>query len=107
MWAANQMYPIDRMEAINRINITQDIAIRTHQTQMCNRDPIFTEEIQDRAGIQIREEMDVDVVEDKAEEEVQDVINTIPENPLVILFHPLEIPKWDVIYYLHKLRELK
>ena len=94
MWAANQMYPIDRMEAIIQINIIQDIVIRTHQTQT----QTFTEEIQDRTGIQIREAMDVDVVEDKAEEEVQDVINTIPESPLVILFHPLEIPKWDVIY---------
>ena len=91
MWAVNQM------EAVNQINIIQDIAIRTNQTQMCNRDQTFIEEIQDKTGIQIREAMDVDVVVDKAEEEVQDVINTIPENHLVILFHPLEIPKWDVI----------
>ena len=94
MWAANQMYPIAQMEDINQINISQDIAIRIHQTQT----QTFTEEIQDKTGIQIREAVDVDVVVDKAEEEVQDVINTIPENHLVILFHPLEIPKWDVIF---------
>ena len=84
------------MEDINQIHTNPDIIIRIHQTQT----QTFTEEIPDRAGIQTQEAMDVDVdvVKDQAEEEVQDVINTIPENHLVILFHPLEIPKWDVIY---------
>ena len=85
---------LDQIEDINQIHINQDIAIRIHQTQT----QTFIEEIPDRTGIQTQEVMDVDVAKDPAEEEVQDVINTIPGNHLVILFHPLEIPNWDVIY---------
>ena len=98
MWDVNQMYLmyLDQREDINQIHINQDIVIRIHQTQT----QTFIEEIPDRTGIQIQEAMDVDVdvVKDPAEEEVQDVSNMIPENHLVTLFHPLEIPKWDVIY---------
>ena len=85
---------LDQMEDINQIHTNPDIAIRIHQTQT----QTFIEEIPDRTGIQIQEAMDVDVVEVKAEAEVPDGINMTTENPLVILFHLLEIPKWDVIY---------
>ena len=87
---------LDQMEDISQIHINQDIAIRIHQTQT----QTFIEEIPDRTVIQIQEAMDVDVgvVKDPAEEEVQDVSNMIPENHLVILFPPLEIPRWDVIF---------
>ena len=83
------------MEAVSRMEVIQDIAIRIHQTQKCNRDQTLTEGIQDKTGIQIRDTMDEDVVEDKAEAEVRVPINTTLETPQVVLFLPLEIPEWD------------
>ena len=98
MWAEYPMYLmyLAQMEDIIQIHTNPDIAIRIHQTQT----QTFTEEIPDRTGIQIRETMDVDVdvAKDQAEEEVQHVINMIPENHLVILFPPQGITRWDVIY---------